>query len=206
MAKAPFTYETRSLDQDPVGVEDYVVRTSDGEPVGTVGTLLERAGARMLVVESGTPPVVRVRRVRVRRALPWSAIERVDHDAVAVWLRLDRFSLERDALELDPELAVEDGYGTPEARRVDETPADLIPNARAGVQRGPVDRSLWANMFALFAALAFSLLVAVAVVTFTGDNTWALLFLVPAALTVFLAAVGYRLYRSPYERRAARKP
>lgn len=201
MAKAEFTYETRSLDQDPIGIEDYVVRTSDGDPVGTVGALLERTGSRMLVVESGTPPVA-----RVRHALPWSAVERIDHDAVAVWLRLDRVALERDALELDPELAVEEGQGTPEARRVDETPADLIPNARGGAQSGPVDRPLWANMLALFAALTFSLLVAVVVVTFTGDNTWALLFLVPAALAVALAVVGYRLYRTPYERRAARKP
>lgn len=201
MAKAEFTYETRSLDQDPVGIEDYVVRTSDGESVGTVAALLAHGRERLLVVESGAPPVA-----RVRRALPWSAIERVDHDAVAVWLRLDRFSLERDSLELDPELAVEEGHGTPEARRVDETPADLIPSARRGTQTGPVDRPLWANLLALFAALAFSLLVAVVVVTFTGDTTWALLFLVPLALAVTLGVVGYRLYRSPYERRAARKP
>jgi hypothetical protein len=201
VAKAPFTYETRSLDQDPVGVEDYVVRTSDGDSAGTVAALLVRDDERFLVVESGAAPVA-----PARRALPWSAVERVDHDAVAVWLRLDRSSLEREALELDPELAVEEGEGTAEARRVDETPVDLIPSARSGTQTGPVDRPLWANLLALFAAFAFSVLVTVVVITFTGDNTWALLFLVPAALAVALAAVGYRMYRSPYERRAARKP
>lgn len=201
MPRAQFTYETRSIDQDPVGIEDYVVRTSDGEPAGTVGELLERGGERLLVIESGAPPVK-----DVQRAVPWSAVERVDHEALAVWLRLDPFSLERDALELDPELAVEDGDDEPEARRLDVPPADLIPAAQSGSVAGPVDRSTWVAMLALFAAFAFATLGAVLVVTFSEDVTWALLFLVPAALGIALGVVAFRLYRSPYERRAARKP
>jgi hypothetical protein len=61
-------------------------------------------------------------------------------------------------------------------------------------------------MLALFALFGFSVLAAAVVVTFAGDNTWALLFLVPAALALVLAVMGYRAYRSPYERRASRKP
>lgn len=203
MPKAPFTYEVRSIDQEPVGIEDYVVRTSDGEAVGTVGELLERGGDRFLVVEQGTPPVK-----PVQRAVSWDKVERIDHDALAVWLLLDRYSLEREALELDPELAVEEGVDAdePEARRIDAPPPDLIPPAQAGALSGPVDRSTWASMFGVFAAFAFSLLAAVIVVTFSGDNTWALLFLVPAALAVWLGVLGFRFYRAPYERRAQRKP
>jgi hypothetical protein len=197
--KAPFTYEVRSIDQEPVGVEDYVVRTSDGEAVGTVGELLERDGDRFLVIEQGAPPVK-----PVRRALSWDKVERVDHDALAVWLLLDRFSLEREALDLDPDRAVEEGLGEAEARRLDAPPPDLIPPPATG--SGPVDRSLWAKLFAVFALFAFSVLLVTLLVSLTGDNIWALLFLVPAALAVVLAAMAFRFYRRPYERRAAQKP
>jgi hypothetical protein len=201
MPKADFSYEVRKLPADPVGVEDYVVRATDGEALGTVSALLERRGQRLLVVERGTPPLT-----HDRRALPWDAVDHVDHDAVAVWLTADSATFEESALELDPDRAVEEGEGDVEARRIDEPPADLIPPAQAGPVSGPVDRSQWAKTFAVFALFGFSVLVATAVVTFTGDNTWALLFLVPAALAAVAAVLGYRAYRNPYEPRGARKP
>jgi hypothetical protein len=198
--RAQFTYEVRSVDQQAVGVEDYAVRASDGEVVGTVGELLDRDGERLLVIQSGVPPLK-----PVQRALPWAKVERVDHDALAVWLHLDRFSLEREALELDPELAREEGVdGGAEARRLEQTPPDLVPNASAS-SSGPVDRTTWAKLLALFALFALALLAATVVVTFGGDE-WAPLFLVPAGLALALGALAFRWFRNPYERRAARKP
>lgn len=59
MPKADFTYEVRKLPMDPDGIEDYVVRARDGEPVGTVAVVLERdRGERLLVIEGGVPPLM----------------------------------------------------------------------------------------------------------------------------------------------------
>jgi hypothetical protein len=199
--RAEFTYEVRKLPMAAAGIEDYVVRTSEGESAGTVAGVLEREGGeQLLVVEGGVPPVQ-----AVRRAVHWGAIERVDHDAVAVWLNLDTAGFERQALELDPARAVEQGEGDADARRVTLPEAGSVPDAVAG-NRGPVDRTTWAKAFAVFALMGFSVLVAAVVVYFTGDNTWALLFLLPALLAVAAATLGYRAYRQPYEPRGARKP
>jgi hypothetical protein len=198
--KADFTYEVRRGPQEPVAIEDYVVRTSDGESVGTVGALLDRDGERLLVVDSGIPAI----RGR-HRAVPWSSVDRVDHDAVAVWLTLDEAGLERTALELDPDRAVEEGEGDVEARRISEAPDDLIPPPQAE-PAGPVENTRWLVAVASFLAMAFSALVAGIVVSFTADNVWALLFLVPAALAIVTVVLAYRQYRDPYEPRGARKP
>src|SRR5918994_4060417 len=194
MPKADFTYEVRRLPMDPVGIEDYVVRTSDGEPVGTVAEVLERAGGeRLLVLEDGIPPLN-----TVRRAVHWDAVDRVDHDAVAVWLTLDQAALGRQALELDPAQAIEQGEGDAEARRVAEPRRGAVPETVAR-NRGPVDRTEWAKAFAAFALMSFSALVAAVVVSLTEDAVWALLVVVPAALAVVTAVLGYRAYRQPYE-------
>ena len=201
MPKADFTYEVRKFPMDPVGIEDYVVRTSDGEAAGTVAAVLEREGGeRLLVVERGTPPVA-----EDRRAVHWSSIDRVDHDAVAVWLTLDAAALEREALELDPELGVEVDEGEAEARRVQDPELGDVPEPTP-LNRGPVDRPAWATALTAFALMSFAALAAVLVVTVTGDNTWALLFLVPAALAAATGVLAYRAYRRPYEPRGARKP
>jgi hypothetical protein len=201
MAKADFSYEVRKLPTDPSWIEEYVVRTSDGDSVGTVAAVLERAGGeRLLVIEAGAPPVK-----PVQRAVHWDEIDRIDHDAVAVWLNLDGRSFERQALELDPDRAVEEGAGDPEARRLSEAPVEEIPGAQTGAIRGPVDRTDWWKAFAVFAATVFTVLLATLVVYFSGDNIWALLYLVPAALAAVAAALGYRAYRNPYEPQPARK-
>lgn len=198
MPKADFSYEVRKLPVDPAGIEDYVVRGRDGEPLGTVAAVLERdGGERLLVVEGGVPPVK-----AVRRAVHWSLVERIDHDAVAVWLTLDAAELERQALELDPDRAVEEGEA--EARRVVEPGPGGVPEATAR-NRGPVDRTTWTKALASFALTILSALVAVVVVGVTGDTTWAFLFLVPASLAAVTAVLGYRAYREPYEPRGARK-
>lgn len=201
MPKADFTCEVRKLPMAAAGIEDYVVRTSDGEPAGTVAAVLERQGGeQLLVVEGGVPPVA-----AVRRALHWDTIERIDHDALAVWMNLDGDALARQALELDPKLAVEEGDGKVEARRVALADEGPVPEA-VTENRGPVDRTTWAKAFAVFALMGFSVLVAAVVVYFTGDNTWAFLLLLPALLAAVAAILGYRVYRRPYESRGARKP
>ena len=62
MPKAEFTYEVRKLPTEPVWIEDYVVRTRDGDPVGTVGGVLERRGEQLLV-ERGIVPAAHDPRV-----------------------------------------------------------------------------------------------------------------------------------------------
>jgi hypothetical protein len=132
-------------------------------------------------------------------------VERVDHDAIAVWLTLDAAGLERTALELDPDRAVEAGGGDAEARRISEPPDDLVP-APLTEPAGPVENTRWLVTLAGFLAMAFSMLVSVLVVYLTGDNTWVLLFLVPGALAILTGVLAYRQYRDPYEPRGARKP
>jgi hypothetical protein len=108
-------------------------------------------------------------------------------------------------MELDPERAVEQGEGEAVARRVAEPPGDAVPEA-VSRNRGPVDRPTWAKAFAAFALMSFSALVAALAVSLTDDSAWALLLLVPAALALTAAVLGYRAYRQPYEPRGARKP
>jgi hypothetical protein len=198
--KADFTYEVRRGPQEPVAIEDYVVRTSEGDSVGTVGALLDRGGERLLVVDSGVPAISGKHRV-----VPWSAVDRVDHDAVAVWLALDAAGFELTALELDPDQAVEEGEGDAEARRISEPPADLIPPAQTELS-GPVEKPRWLATIAAFLAMAFTALLAAIVVAATGDSIWVLLFLVPGVLAIVTALLAYRQYRDPYEPRGARKP
>lgn len=198
MAKADFTYEVRKIATDPVWVEDYVVRTSDGESVGTVAAVLEREGERLLVVERGLVPVAQDRRV-----VPFRDVESVDHDALAVWLREGKDAFLEHALELDPERAVEEGDA--EASRLREAPEDVLPPARVD-GGGPVDKPT-TGLAIFFAGLAaFSLLVVAVAVTATESAVPALFVVIPIALGVVSLVLGYRAYRSPYARRGARKP
>jgi hypothetical protein len=197
VAKAGFTYEVRKLPTDPVWIEDYVVRTRDGGSVGTVGAVLERAGERLIVVDRGAVPA------HDRRVVPWRDVDRIDHGAVAVWLRLDEATFERDALELDPERGVEEGPA--EARRLSEPPDDLTPPPEQQ-PAGPVDRSLPIAAVTLLGLGAFLLLVVVLVVSLS-EEVWPLVFaVVPAGLIVASAVLGYRSYRDPYRPRPAQKP
>lgn len=198
MPKADFTYEIRHLPEEPFGIEDYVVRTSDGESVGTVAGLLDREGELFLAVERGVPPFADVRRV-----VPWREVADVDHEALAVWLVLDEEGFGR-ALELDPGAARETGSGA-DARRVTELPrgAEARPEIAPG---GPVDRPPVFVAVGLVLAATFSLLAIVAVATAWESSWWALALVVPLALGAAALVVGFRAWRDPYERRGAQKP
>jgi hypothetical protein len=198
VARADYTYEVRKGATDPVWVEDYVVRTNDGESVGTVAAVLERGGERLLVVERGVVPIAQDRRV-----VPWRDVEAVDHDALAVWLRQDERTFLDTAVELDPGLAVEEDAA--EARRLRQVPDDALPAARTE-GGGPVDRPTSSLAILCGALTAFSILV-VAVLATVTESAWTLLLgVVPLALAALALVLAYRAYRSPYARRGAIKP
>lgn len=198
MPTAPFTYEIRHLPEEAFGIEDYVVRASDGEPVGTVAGLLERDGELLLAVEGGLPPLAHARRV-----VEWRDVGDVDHEALAVWLRLDQGTFER-TLELDPDAARATGEGA-EARRLTDLPAELAPRPEVA-PGGPVDRPPIFVAVGLVLAAAFSVLVIVAAATAFESAWWLLGLVVPAALAAGALVFSYRAWRQPYLPRGERKP
>ena len=76
---SPKTFEVPPGGADATGLEDYGVELRGGERIGTIVGSVEEGGRRWLVVETGLPPFK-----RDRRAIPWSEIEHVDHDALLV--------------------------------------------------------------------------------------------------------------------------
>jgi hypothetical protein len=186
--RASWTYEVPPAGADAAGLEDYMVETRDGEAVGKVVALLERGGERFLLFDSGAPPVA-----KERRAARWEDVAEIDHETLTITLRtgLD------EALELDPAREVEDGNA--EAVRVTRLPRGLaVP---AVPERGPTDRPTYAGGIVLFAVGLVGLLV-LALAASTAEFTWEFaLFAIPILLIVAAAAVLYRAWREPYERR-----
>jgi hypothetical protein len=197
MPKTDYTYELRVFAEDAFGIEDYVVRASNGEPVGTVAGLLRRDGQLLLVVERDAPLADRDRRV-----VRLHDVGDVDHEALAVWLRLPAERLDA-ADELDPDALRVDGEA--EARRVIDLPPDLAPRPEVS-PAGPVDRPVVTLLPALGGAVAFCVLVVVAAAT-AFQTPWVYFgFVVPAAVAVVAAVIALRAWRRPYEPHAAQKP
>jgi hypothetical protein len=197
--RADFTYEIRNLPEEAFGIEDYVVRTADGGSVGTVAGLLERRGELLLAVESGLPPLAESVHV-----LPWREVESVDHEALAVWLRLEEDAVGRVAIELDPDRARETGSGA-EARRLTDVPTEVAarPEVAPG---GPVDRPPIFVAVGLVLAATFSVLVIAAAAT-AWETAWlALALVVPAVLAAVAFVVAIRAWRDPYLPRGEQKP
>ena len=188
MARADHTSQPHAGGQDAAGVEDYVVRTDDGEAVGTVEQLLRRDGRPLLVVD--------------RRLVPWSKVERVDHEALAVWLRLSRDAFE-ESERADADAPDEEGLAA--AARDADVPPALIPRPEED-PAGPVDRPLMPLLIGLTGAVAFAALIVVAAAT-AYETPWIYVgFVVPAVLAVATGVVMYRAWRSPYEPRGTKKP
>lgn len=194
MARADWTYELPPGTGDSVWLEEYLVYDRDGEPGGKVFAVLEHAGRRWLGIERSHLPAR-----HDRRAIPYDAVERVDHDNLAVHLSLGAEQLDR-SLELDPAQGVEQGG---EARRVVEVPPAELPRPRDAGAPGPVDRLVAsvATIAGLFGTLAL-----LAVFTFwgTANSTDALpYFAVPGVLLGGSALLAYRAWSRPWSREPA---
>lgn len=191
MARAPWTYEVPVAGASASALDEYAVEDRAGEVVGKVMALLERGSERYVAVERGTPPLR-----RDLRAVPWDEVERVDHDGLAVRLRMSARELE-GALELDPDKGVEGAQA--EAMRLAELPPELRPTS-SPEDPGPVDRPSYLLAVGLGLAGVFSLLVVFLLAT-ELDFTWHYALLaVPAALLLLSLVAAYRLLRHPYER------
>jgi hypothetical protein len=188
VARASWTYEVPLAGSGSAGLEEYMVEDRSGEPVGKVVTLLEHGGEHYVLVERGRPPVR-----NDRRAVLWSDVEAVDHEALAVRIDLTGEELSQ-VLQVDPEKQVEGG------------PAEAVralpprPAATSADVPGPVDRA--APYAATLALGAIGLIVLLGLFLFasTTDFDWEyVLFVIPAALFVGALMTGYNLTRRPYE-------
>jgi hypothetical protein len=197
MRKAPWTYEQPPGGEGAVGLEDYVVYTSEGTAAGKVTSLLRRRDELYLVVDRGSPPLS-----HDRRAVPWAEVSGVDHAALAVSLALSVSEFER-AAELDPGLAVEPASSETRAdagaRRMVDLPPEANPGPASNQARGPEDRSLlYAASLGLGLFAVLGLLGVVALVSVSGGDLVPF-FLVPIALGALSLVLGYKLWRRPYE-------
>jgi hypothetical protein len=149
---------------------------------------VEEGGRRWLVVETGLPPFK-----RDRRAIPWSEIEHVDHDALLV-------TITAPTAETFPRLPVAGREDDAPARRVTESP-DAPSYVPTGDVAGPTDRNtLLFEALASFALGVLTLLAGIALLSRRGDHgfVWPSLA-IPVVLLLAAGILGYRLWRDPYE-------
>ena len=186
---SPKRFEVPPGGADAAGLEDYGVELWGGERIGTiVGSVEDVVGRSWLVVETGLPPFK-----RDRRAIHWSEIEHVDHDALLV-------TIAAPTAETFPRLPVAGREDDAPARRVTESP-DAPSYVPTGDVAGPTDRNTL--LFGALASFALGLLTLLAVVTLLsrrGDHelVWAALA-IPVVLLLAAGILGYRLWRDPYE-------
>jgi hypothetical protein len=191
-----WSYELPPAGAPDVGIEQYQVATPQGD-VWKAAVLLEHDDD--LYVAAAPSGVALARRLV---AIPWQAVDRIDHHALTIHVRaLD------NAVELDPRRAVENEPA--EARRVPGLPPGLVSPQPTGDVAGPRDR------FPLFlglgaAALGFLSLVGVlALATAADDDRLYVLLVVPAALlaaAVWLALAAWRRPYAPAVRAGPGKP
>jgi hypothetical protein len=187
-----WSYELPPAGAPDVGIEQYQVATPQGE-VWKAAVLLEHDDD--LYVAAAPSGVALARRLV---AIPWQAVDRVDHDELTIHVRaLD------SAVELDPHRAVENEPA--EARRVPGLPPGLVAPQATGDVAGPSDRlPLFVGLGA--AALGFLSLVGVlALATAAGDDRLYVLLVVPAALLAAALWLALAAWRRPYAS-AARAP
>jgi hypothetical protein len=185
----PKTFEVPPGGADAAGLEDYGVELLGGERLGTIVDSVAEGDRRWLVVETGLPPLK-----RDRRAIPWSEIQDVDHDALLV-------TVAASTAQTFPRL--------PEAGREDEAPARRVtesPDAPryvpTGDVAGPTDRNtLLFGALASFALGLLTLLALIGLLSRRGDHelVWGALAL-PVVLLLAAGILGYRLWRDPYSR------
>jgi hypothetical protein len=186
---SPKTFEVPPGGADAAGLEDYGVELRGGERIGTIVDSVAEGRRRWLVVEAGLPPFK-----RDRRAIPWSEIDHVDHDALLV-------TVAAPTAETIPRLPAASREDDAAARRVTESP-DAPSYVETGDVAGPTDRNTL--LFGTLAAFALGLLILLAVIALLsrrGDHelVWGALAL-PVVLMLAAGILGYRLWRDPYSR------
>jgi len=185
----PKTLEVPPGGADATGLEDYGVELRGGERLGTIVDSVAKGDGRWLVVETGLPPLK-----RDRRAIPWSEIQDVDHDALLVTVAASTAETFRQL----PDAGREDEAP---ARRVTESP-DAPRYVPTGDVAGPTDRNtLLFGTLASFALGLLTLLAIVALLSRRGDHelVWVALA-VPVVLLLAAGILGYRWWRDPYAR------
>ena len=185
MERKAWSYELPPAGAPDVGVEQYQV-TGPGAESWKATTLLARGDDLYL---AAAPSGFALRRRLV--AIPWSAVERVDHEGLTIHVR----SLDA-AVELDPGRAVENEPA--EARRVTELPAELVTPQPTGDVSGPRDRlRLFGALGA--AALGFLTFMAAVAVVAQASTPWRFATLVvPTALLGLALALGIAAWKRPY--------
>lgn len=185
----PKTFEVPPGGADSAGLEDYGVELRGGERLGTIVDAVTEGDRRWLVVETGLPPLK-----RDRRAIPWSEIQDVDHDALVVTVAAST----AETFQRLPEAGRE---GDAPARRVTESP-DAPSYVPTGDVAGPTDRNtLLFGALASFALGLLTLLAIIALLSRRGDHelVWGALAF-PVVLLLAAGILGYRLWRDPYAR------
>ena len=185
----PKTFEVPPGGADAAGLEDYGVELRGGERLGTIVDVVAEGDRRWLVVETGLPPLK-----RDRRAIPWSEIQDVDHDALVVTVAAST----AETFQRLPEAGRE---GDAAARRVTESP-DAPSYVPTGDVAGPTDRNtLLFGALASFALGLLTLLAIIALLSRRGDHelVWGALAL-PVVLLLAAGILGYRLWRDPHSR------
>jgi hypothetical protein len=183
--RTSWSYELPPAGAPDTGVEQYQV-TGPGAESWKATALLER-GDELYV--AAAPSGFALTRHLV--AIPWSAVERVDHDELTIHVR----DL-HDAVELDPSRAVENEPA--EARRVTELPPDLVRAQPTGDVAGPRDRlRLFEALGA--AALGFLTLLGAVAVIAEASGAWRFaLLVVPAVLLVLALVLSIAAWKQPY--------
>ena len=185
----PTTFEVPPGGADAAGLEDYGVELLGGERLGTIVDSVAEGDRRWLVVETGLPPFK-----RDRRAIPWSEIQDVDHDALLV-------TVAASTAETFPRLPEAGHEDEAPARRVTESP-DAPRYVPTGDAAGPIDRNtLLFGALASFALGLLTLLAIIGLLSRRGDHelVWGALAL-PVVLLLAAGILGYRLWRDPYSR------
>jgi hypothetical protein len=193
MQQASWTYELPQTGSAAENLEDYEARASDGEHLGVVTGLVERAGELYVLVDAGRMPPFVHRRCAVRL----EDVAEVDHGALVVVVAGERAWLDEHALALEPANARRGPDA--EAVRVHELPRALALSMRAG-NEGPVDRGGSLLVLAAGTLSAYTLFVVVALWATRGLAGWEYIaFGLPLLLALLgVAAAGYELYREPH--------
>ena len=185
MERKTWSYELPPAGAPDVGVEQYQV-AGPGAESWKATALLERDDELYV---AAAPSGFALRRHLV--AIPWSAVERIDHDELTIHVR----GVE-DAVELDPSRAVENEPA--EARRVTELPPELMSPQPTGDVAGPRDRL---HLFGALGAgaLGFLTLMGAVAAIAEASTPWRFaLLVVPAVFLVLALALSIAAWKQPY--------